>query len=161
MIPTERPTPSQRGARGDRLLRIASVVFISAVLVHSADHLRRGLFSVPVGVQLAGFLQLLLAVMAVVLVWRRHPLAPHMAVAVGFGSAVGFVFAHLLPVYWPPLSDSFVDGRIAASGVNGFSWFAVGFEILADLFFALAGVRSLRSRGSADATTGSRLARNA
>ena len=129
--------------------RAVSVVFLLAVLVHGADHLRRGQDVVTTVVRTAGGTQLVLAVIAVALVLTRHRLAPVAAVAVGLPSAVGFAAAHLLP-HWSSFSDSFV-GSDRGAGVNAFSWFTAMFEIAADLAFAWAGAAVLRQRGIASA----------
>jgi hypothetical protein len=130
----------------DRLLRATAVVFLIALLVHAADHLRRGFDVLTPTVFWAGNLQLTLAVIAVVLVFRGHRWAPAAAIAVGFPSAIGFTAAHLLP-QWSTFSDSFT-GAHPAPDVTGFSWFAALFEIGADLAFGFAGVHALRTRST-------------
>jgi hypothetical protein len=125
------------------MLQKAGVVFLVALLVHGADHLRRGFDVITGQVFWAGNVQLLLAVIAVTLVFRRHPLGPKAAVAIGLPSAIGFVAAHLLP-HWSALSDSFTGSKVAPH-VTGFSWFAALFEIAADLFFAYAGLQAIKA----------------
>ena len=132
----------------DHLLRVTGVVFLVALLVHAADHLRRGFDVLTTTVFWAGNFQLFSAVVALVLVFRRHRWAPAAAVVVGFASAVGFTAAHLLP-HWSTFSDSFTGSEVAPD-VTAFSWFAALFEIGADLAFGGAGVRLLRSRGLAE-----------
>jgi hypothetical protein len=129
----------------DRVLRYAAVVFLAALLLHGADHLRRGFDVVTRTVSVAGNVQLVLAVVAVVLVFRRHRLAPLAAIAIGFPSAIGFAAAHLLP-HWSSFSDSFTGSDVGAN-VNALSWAAALFEIAADLTFGVAGVLVLRRRG--------------
>jgi hypothetical protein len=129
----------------DGALRITGVVFLVALLVHAADHLRRGFDVLTPTVFWAGNFQLVAAVITLVLVFRGHRLAPAAAAIVGLASAVGFTAAHVLP-HWSTFSDSFTGSEVA-SGVTAFSWFAALFEIGADLAFGLAGVRSLRARG--------------
>ncbi len=136
---------------GDRLLRATAVVFLVALLVHAADHLRRGFGVLTPTVFWAGNLQLTLAVIAVVLVFLGHRWAPAAAIAVGFPSAIGFTAAHVLP-HWSTFSDSFT-GAHPAPGVTGFSWFAALFEISADLAFGFAGVHALRERTAAPTRT--------
>ena len=128
----------------DQRFRLVSFVFLTAVLVHGADHLRRGPDVVTAVVRTAGALQLALAVAAVVLVVRRHPAAPLAAIAVGLPSAVLFAASHLLP-HWSSFSDSFT-GSETGPGVNAFSWFSAVFEIAADLAFAFAGLLVLRGQ---------------
>jgi hypothetical protein len=127
----------------ERLLRRTGVVMAVAVAVHGADHLRRGVDVITDQVRTAGGVQFALAALALVLVFRRHPAAPAVAVAVGFASAAGFVAAHLLP-NWGAFSDAFT-GEDVAPGVNALSWAAALFEIGADLAFGWAGLRVLRT----------------
>jgi hypothetical protein len=121
-----------------RLQRIA-VVFVVAVAVHGADHARRGLDVITTQVTWAGSIQFLLAVIALVLVYRRHPWAPLAAIAIGFSSAIGFTAAHLLP-HWSSFSDPFTGSRVAPN-VTALSWATALFEIGADVAFGWAGVR--------------------
>ena len=131
----DKQSPEQR-------LRWIAVVFLVAVTVHGADHVRRGMDVVTTQVMWAGSIQYLLAVIAVVLVYRRHPWAPLAAIAIGFASAIGFSAAHLLP-HWSSFSDSFTGSRVAPN-VNILSWTTAVFEIGADLAFGWAGVRVLQ-----------------
>jgi lysylphosphatidylglycerol synthetase-like protein (DUF2156 family) len=125
-------------------LRITAVVFAVAVLLHGADHLRRGVDSVTGLVLGAGTTQFAAGAVAVVLVFRRHRLAAAVAAVVGLASAVGFAAAHLLP-QWSAWSDPFT-GRAVAPHVNAFSWFTALFEITADLAFGVAGLQLFRAR---------------
>jgi Na+/proline symporter len=127
----------------ERLRRIA-VVFAVAVAVHGADHLRRGVDVITTQVTWAGSIQFLLAAIALVLVFRRHPWAPFAAIAIGFSSAIGFTAAHLLP-HWSSFSDSFTGSR--APNVTVVSWATAVFEIGADIAFGWAGVRVFGSYG--------------
>lgn len=134
---------------GPALTWIASV-FLVALLTHGADHLRRGFDVLTPEVRWLGYFQLLMAFGAVVLVFRRHRLAPVAAMAIGFPSAFGFAAAHLLP-HWSALSDPFTGARVAPH-VNGLSWAAALFEIAADLAFGCAGlVAYRRQRGTTTA----------
>ena len=128
----------------DRVLRPAGVVFVAALLVHGLDHLRRGIDVMTTQVFVGGNIQFALAFVAFALVIRRHRLAPVAAIAVGFGSALLFVTAHLLPD-WGAFSDAYV-GSPAAPNVTAFSWFTALFEIAADIAFGCAGVIALRRR---------------
>lgn len=134
-------------ARGERLLRITAVIFAVAVTVHGADHVRRGIDSISSTVFGAGTLQYAAGAVAVVLVFRRHRLAPAAAAIVGLQSAVGFTAAHLLP-HWSALSDPFV-GSAVGPHVTAFSWFTALFEIAADLAFGIVGLQLLRNRQTA------------
>ncbi len=129
---------------GREPLVVVTVVFAVALVVHAADHFRRGMDVLAWPVFWAGNLQMVLAVITIVLVFRRHRLAPVFAVVVGFVSAIGFVLAHLLP-HWSSLSDSFTGAHVAPH-VTGFSWFAALFEIAADLALGFVGVVVLLRR---------------
>jgi hypothetical protein len=139
----------------DRVLRYAGAIFLVALLVHAADHLRRGFGILTPEVFWAGNFQLLMAIVTLVLVSRGHRLAPIAAVAIGFPSALGFIGAHLLP-HWSAFSDSFT-GSAVAPHVTAFSWFAALLEIGADLAFGMAGLRALRRGGSPGRARGARV----
>jgi hypothetical protein len=128
-------------SRSETWLRVTAVIFAVALVVHGADHLRRGLGVVTGEVLGAGAIQQVGAAVALILVFRRHRLAPAAAVIVGFASALGFTAAHLLP-YWSVFSDPFTGGTVAQN-VNAFSWFAALFEITADIAFGVAGLQLL------------------
>lgn len=124
-------------------LRWAAGVFAIALLVHGADHLRRGMDSISMTVMALGTVQLVLALVTIVLVFTGHRWAPPAAIGVGFASAIGFTLVHLFPDWFGPFSDSFINPP-AAAGVTGFSWFAAIFEVLADLLIGVAGLRAYR-----------------
>ena len=128
--------------KAERRLRGTAVVFAIAVGVHGADHVRRGTDVVTDVVRGAGATQAVLVALAVVLVFRRHRLAPLVALIVGFVSAIGFSAAHLLP-QWSAFSDPFT-GTAVAPGVTAFSWFSAAFEIVAGLAFGIAGLQLMK-----------------
>jgi hypothetical protein len=130
--------------RDDRALRYTGVLFAIALVVHGADHLRRGIDVVSNEVFWLGNFQSVGAVVALFLVFTRHRWAPAAAIAIGFASAFGFTVVHLFP-YWSTLSDNF-PGAETQAGVTTFSWFAALFEIGADLAFGWAGLHVLRQR---------------
>ena len=133
-------------AIGDReqQLRTTGAVFLAALVIHGADHVRRGVDVITEVVRTAGAVQAAAGLVAVVLVFRRHRAAPAVAAVVGLVSAAGFVASHLLP-HWSAFSDPFT-GSAVAPGVNAFSWFAALFEIAADLAFGIAAMLVLWSR---------------
>jgi hypothetical protein len=137
----------------DSRLRWVAVIFVVALSLHTADHLRRGMNVVPPAVMAAGMVQGVLALLTVVLVFRGSRWAPHGAVVIGFVSALGFAAAHLLPT-WGAFSDSFIDPTPAA-GVTWFSWVSAVAEILADLLFGVTGVAALASRHATETTAAS------
>jgi hypothetical protein len=135
--------PGSGGAPWPRRFDVAAGVFAVALVVHAVDHFRRGMDVLTPWVMWAGNLQMVIAVITLVLVVRRHRWAVPFAIGIGLASAVGFVAVHLLPD-WGPLSDPFV-GADTAPGVNGFSWFAALFEIAADAAFGLVALGVWRS----------------
>jgi hypothetical protein len=128
-------------------LRTAGVVFAIALVVHGADHFRRGMDVLTGPVFWAGNLQIALSVVTLVLIFGRHRLAAPFAAVLGFASAIGFSAAHLLP-HWSSFSDSFT-GAHPAPHVTGFSWFAAAFEIGSGLYLGIAAVITMRRRRSA------------
>lgn len=129
--------------RDDGILRGAAIFFAVGFAIHNADHIRRGASSVTPELFVAGNLAAVVSVVTIVLVLRRHRLAPQIAVAAGFPLAIGFAAAHMLPT-WSVLSDSFIDGHVSA-----FSWFASLLEIAGALTLGMAGRYVLRLRRAA------------
>src|SRR5436305_5191306 len=119
--------------RSQQALRITAQVMLVAIVVHGADHLRRGINVSTHVVLAAGAIQTLAGAIAATMVFRRHREAPAVAVFVGLAGAIGFAAAHLLPT-WSAFSDPFTGGAVAPH-VNVFSWFTALFEIAADLAF--------------------------
>ncbi|MEZ0050332.1 hypothetical protein ABIA30_001330 [Mycobacterium sp. MAA66] len=134
----------------ERIFRWAAALFVVALVLHGADHLRRGMDVVRPAVMVGGTLQLILAAATVALVITRNRWAPSAAVVIGFVSAVGFAAAHLLPT-WGFFSDSFIDAPPWAR-VTAFSWVTAIVEIAADLIFGVVGVLVLRARRRQTAT---------
>ena len=126
----------------DFYLRTTAVIFAAAVLVHGGDHVRRGLDASPTAVMIAGSMQAVVVLIAVVLVFRRTRWAPHAAIVAGFASAALFIYAHVLPGFWT-LSDSFVSEP--HTHVNWFSWVTAVLEIITGIMFGVAGARALRA----------------
>jgi hypothetical protein len=126
-----------------RPMTAAMIAFATAFTLHGIDHLRRGMAASPPSIMVGGMLQGLFVVFAVVLVWRRHRLAPQAAIVVGFGSAMLFTYAHVLPTFLPGFQDSFTSGpRI---NVTWFSWLTAVAEIGAGLILGYAGLQARRA----------------
>ncbi len=140
-------------------LRVTAVIFAVALVVHGADHLRRGLGVVTGEVLGAGAIQQVGAAAALILVFGRHRFAPAAAVVVGFASAAGFTAAYLLP-HWSAFSDPFT-GAAVAQNVNAFSWFAALFEIAADIAFGVAGLQLLLAQRRTGAAGERKVSRSA
>jgi hypothetical protein len=103
---------------------VTAIFYLVAWAIHSADHIRRGLFEIPFAVQALGNIQVLLTLGFAWLLWKRHPLAPIAAIAIGIPVTIGIAVAHLLPDFGP-VSDS-----LWADGIDRLTWFAVILEIL-------------------------------
>ncbi|KIU16573.1 hypothetical protein TL10_13215 [Mycolicibacterium llatzerense] len=115
-----------------------------ALVLHGADHLRRGMDVIPPAVMVGGTLQLILAAVTIALVFNRNRWAPLAAVGIGYAGAVGFTAAHLLPK-WGFFSDSFINAPPWAR-VTTFSWVTAILEIAANLVFGTIGLMLLRER---------------
>jgi hypothetical protein len=136
---------SQRSGSAQRHLRLAALLFAIGWGVHVSDHLRRGMAASPHAIMVGGMIQGLFVVVAILMAATGRPRAPEAAIAVGFGSAILFTYAHLLPSYLPAYQDSFVSGpRI---NVTWFSWVSAAAEIGTGIVFAIAGIQA-RSRPS-------------
>jgi hypothetical protein len=139
---------TRRSVRSDHLLQVAAGAFAVAVVLHNADHLRRGGGSVSAQVFWLGSAAILLEVGVVAIVRSRHPSAPLAAIAVGFSLALGYVVVHFTPDR-SLISDSLVDGDAQIISV-----LAASLETSTAFLLGLAGVRAVRERGLA-ATAGS------
>ncbi len=125
-----------------RPLTTAMIAFAAAYALHAIDHFRRGMAASPPSVMVDGTIQGIIVLIAVVLVMRQHPRACEAAIAVGFGSAALFVYAHVLPTFLPNFQDSFTSGpRI---NVTWFSWVTAVAEIGAGLALGYVGLRARR-----------------
>ncbi|RUP34862.1 MAG: hypothetical protein EKK51_01190 [Mycolicibacterium sp.] len=118
-----------------------------ALLLHGADHMRRGMNVVPPAVMVGGTLQLILAAVTIAMVFKRNRWAPLAAVGIGYAGAVGFTAAHLLPK-WGFFSDSFL-GAPPWARVTAFSWVTAILEIAANLIFGTIGLVLLKARTAA------------
>ena len=128
-----------------RYLRWAAIAFAIGWGVHVVDHLRRGMSASPHAVMVGGMIQGVFVVIAIWMALTGRDRAPEWAMAVGFGSAVLFTYAHILPSYFPAFQDSFVSGpRI---NVTWFSWVSAVAEIGTGLVFAIVGLRARRPSG--------------
>ena len=138
---------SPRHENGAEILRWAAIAFVVGFGIHGLDHLRRGMSASPPFIMVGGMIQGLFVAVAVVMALTRHRRAPEAAIAVGFGSAVVFTYAHLLPTILPGYQDSFIS--LPHINVTWFSWFSALTEIGTGIVFAIAGVRARRSVGGA------------
>ena len=132
---SSRSVAEGRSAAG---LAPAGWCFTLAVLLHNADHLRRGVDQLPSDVFWLGTAALLLEVAVVAIIAVRHRLAPDVAVAAGFGLAIGYLVVHFTPPRgW--VSDSFIG-----TDPDGVSVLAAALEAIAAAGLGVAGVRTRR-----------------
>lgn len=125
-----------------RSLAMAVIVFAAAFGLHGIDHLRRGMAASPPAIMVGGMIQGVFVVVAVVLILRHHQWAPEAAIAVGFGSALVFVYAHVLPTFLSGFQDSYVSApRI---NVTWFSWLTAVGEIGTGLALGYVGLQARR-----------------
>ncbi len=116
-----------------RVFHYAAAFYLTAWTIHTIDHLRRGIFEVPIAVQALGNLQVVLTLGFVWLLWKHHPLGPIAAIAIGVPATIGIAVAHLLPDFGP-LSDS-----LWVDGIDTFTWFAVILELLGTVVLTVGG----------------------
>src|ERR1700741_3553312 len=112
-------TSTGRDDAGD-ILRWAAIAFAIGFGIHGLDHLRRGMSASPPFIMVGGMIQGLFVAVAAVLEMRRRRV-PEAAIAVGFGIAVVFSYAHLLPTFFSGYQDSFISPPHI--NVTWFSWF--------------------------------------
>ena len=141
---------SQPPDSASRYLRWAAILFAIGFGMHGLDHLRRGMSASPPFVMVGGMIQGLFVVAAVVMALTQRRRAPEAAIAVGFGSAVVFTYAHLLPTFLPGYQDSFISPPHI--NVTWFSWFSALTEIGTGVVFAIVGMRARRSVEKASAS---------
>lgn len=133
--PTSRPERSQAA----RLFSVTAGFYLVAWAIHGADHLRRGLFDIPLAVQALGYIQVFLTLGFIWLLGKRHPLAPIAAIAIGIPATIGIALAHILPDFGP------VGDSLWTEGIGGFTWFAVILEILGSVVLTAGGWLAWRS----------------
>lgn len=126
-------------------LRWAAVTFVIGFGIHGLDHLRRGMSASPMFVMVGGGVQALFVAAAVVMVFTYSARAPLAAIVVGFGSALVFTYAHLLPTFLPGYQDSFVSPPHI--NVTWFSWLSAVAEIGTGTVFAFAGIQAMDNGG--------------
>jgi hypothetical protein len=129
------------------ILRWAAIAFVIGFGIHGLDHLRRGMSASPPFIMVGGMIQGMFVAIAVIMALSRRRRAPEAAIAVGFGSAVVFSYAHLLPTFLPGYQDSFISPPHI--NVTWFSWFSALTEVGTGIVFAIVGIRARRSVGQA------------
>jgi hypothetical protein len=125
-----------------RPLTVAVIVIAAAFGLHGIDHLRRGMAASPPSIMVGGMIQGIFVVVAVVLILRHHRWASWAAIVVGLGSAMVFVYVHLLPTFLPSFQDSFISGpRI---NVTWFAWLTAVAEVGTGLVLGYVGLQARR-----------------
>ena len=100
---------------------MASAVLVFLNAFHGLDHVRQGLGRLTSEVVVGGQALLLLALLPLVLSFRRHRLAPLAAATVGLWTALAVAASHLAP-HWSAFSDPYAD--------NDLDWFSWGQMLL-------------------------------
>ena len=126
-------------------LLAATVVFLVANLLHTADHMRQGIDGVRETVIAAGTILTVMAVLGVWLAARGHRHAALFAELMGFQAFVGVGVAHIAPD-WGFLSDSYPHIH-----ADALSWAVMLLEMAAALGLGLVARGVRRASGPAPA----------
>lgn len=130
----------------DRFLKVGAALYGAGLVLHLADHFRRGTSVLTGEVNLLGTISTVAGVIVIGLVFTGHRWAPAAAVALGFPVAVGVAAVHLLP-RWSDFSDAFPG---STTGVNAGSWTVVLIEIAGAFALGLAGLAAQRGSRAAE-----------
>jgi prepilin signal peptidase PulO-like enzyme (type II secretory pathway) len=122
-------------------LAIAAAAFLTANLLHVADHYRQELAGLNILVMLLGGLVTASAVGTLVAVRRWWPSAPLLATLVGFYAFVGVSAVHIAPD-WGVISASYSEDIRP----DTLAWAVMGAEVVAGFFLGVVGLRALRAR---------------
>ena len=124
-------------------LLTASVVLVSLNALHALDHLRQGLGRLSTEVIAGGQGLLLLALIPLVLSFRRHHLAPLAAAAVGLWTALAVAASHLAP-HWSAFSDPYADNNL-----DVISWSQMLLLVAGAAALGIVGIQTMRRRAAA------------
>ena len=124
-------------------LLIASAVLVSLNALHALDHLRQGVGRLSTEVILGGQGLLLLALVPLVLSFRRHLLAPLAAATVGLWTAVAVAASHLAP-HWSAFSDPYADNNL-----DLVSWGQMLLLVAGAAALGVVGIQAMRRRTAA------------
>ena len=123
---------------GTNQLKPPALVFIATWLVHTGDHLRRGLENTSEGVTWAG----IVAAIALTLIFTKHHAAASVSAVVFSSLAFGVTATHLAPDWGyfsePLLFDSQTDVWAAVAAVP---------EIIAAAWLGLVAFQLIKSNG--------------
>jgi hypothetical protein len=124
-----------------RVLRAAAIFFGLAVLIHNADHLRRGGDSVSTEVFWVGSSALVLETVVVALVLMRHRAAAIAATVIGLSLAFGYISVHFTP------ERGFFSDSLLGVDASSVSIAAAFLETASAFLLGIAGARVLRQEG--------------
>jgi hypothetical protein len=123
-----------------------NLLLVVALVAHTADHaFNQPTRHLAAAVVVPGLVGSGVALVSLALALLRNPLAAPLAVALGFGQAIGFVAVHLLP-HWGSFSDPY-----SPLSLNALSWVLVVAPIAAALALGFAGLRTMPRRSAAAA----------
>ena len=123
-------------------LRVPALVFIATWLVHTADHVRRGLENTSDGVTWAGTLAAVLAAIALTLISTEHNSAAMVSAAVFPSIAFGVAATHLAPGW-----GYFSEPLLFDSQTDVWATIAVVPEIVAAAWLGERSFREVRNSG--------------
>jgi hypothetical protein len=132
------PSAKARTHRRRDPLLTATVVFLAANLIHTADHFRQGTAGVRTAVIVGGTSLTISAFVALGMAMRSYRHTALFAAMLGFAAAVGISASHIAPD-WGALSDSYP--KIHADAL---SWAVMLFEVFTGLALGIVGLRELR-----------------
>jgi len=123
-----------------------NLLLLVALAAHSADHaFNQPTRHLAAAVVLPGLVGAGVTIVSFAFALARSPLAAPLAVALGFGQAIGFVVVHLLP-HWGSFSDPY-----SQLSLNALSWALVIAPLAAALAVGFAGLRAMPRRSAAPA----------
>ena len=134
-----RSSQSERPLVRDPIV-VASALLVSLNGLHGLDHLRQGLGRLSSEVLVGGQALLLLALVPLVLGFRRHHLAPLAATTVGLLTAIAVTASHLAP-HWSAFSDPYADNNLDLA-----SWGQMLLLIAGAAALGIAGIQTMRRR---------------
>jgi hypothetical protein len=116
-------------------------LYAIGLVLHTADHLRRGTSVVTTEVLWAGNISTAAGLATIALVLMHHHKAALAAAVLGLPTALAVAAVHLFPT-WSVLSDAFVG--TTGTGVTPFSWFVVVLEITGAATMGVAGLAEMQ-----------------
>lgn len=123
----------------DRSLRVATLVYLAAFVLHNADHARRGVDATPEPVVWAGTAVAMLTAVLATLVFTSHGLSSRFAAFAGAAIAIGVSITHLTP------TSTVLTDPLTLSGISPMSWIAVLGEITTAAVLATVGWKTMQA----------------